>query len=137
MVRHRRDLWRAVGAVVLCAALLAGVPALLWWAAGWPLPTDVPSWGQVSSALTSSLEPGVVIDLLALVCWVAWGVLAWAVLVELAATVRGRTARRRRLVGPVQALAAWLVASITLFAAHPVGAADGSGLTARPRRSRW
>jgi DNA-binding SARP family transcriptional activator len=47
-------------------------------------------------------------------CWAAWAVFAASIVVETPAAVRGRTARRIPMAGPLQALASSLVAAVLL-----------------------
>lgn len=110
-----RRLGRGIGALLVLALLLAGIPVALWVFVGWPLPHSVPSWADVRSALTSSgVGDDVIVKGLALVCWVAWSVLAASVAAEVAGVVRCRGSRRIPLAGPFQVLAANLVAAVVL-----------------------
>jgi DNA-binding SARP family transcriptional activator len=97
-------------------ALLAGIPWGLWHWVGWPLPHTIPTWAEASAALTSNGVPDeLVINALAIVVWIAWANLCLAVVVETTALVRGRKALRLPLAGPLQPLAAHLVATVMLL----------------------
>lgn len=111
-----RRLGRGFGALLALALLLVGIPVALSTVVGSPLPQAVPSWSGIRSALTTSgVADDVIVKGLAVVCWIAWSVLAASVIVEVAGVVRGRGSRRIPLAGPVQALAANLVAAAVLI----------------------
>jgi DNA-binding SARP family transcriptional activator len=114
-------LLRGLAALVALVGLLAGLPVGLWVFIGWPLPHAVPSGAQLSRALTDPIPDQVLLNTVAILCWLLWAALVVSVAVETAAAARGRTARRLPALGPVQALAAWLVAAI-LVAMIPAGA---------------
>ena len=117
-VRPRwRDARTGALAALALALLLLGVPVALWALAGWPLPTSVPSWGDLGDALGTSHVPDTVLaKALAVVCWLVWIELAASVLVEAVALVRGRRAADVPLAGPLQKLAGRLVAAAALLA---------------------
>lgn len=110
-----RRLARSLGALAVLLLLVVGVPIALAFLVGWPLPHGLPSWEEFRSALTTS-GPGdeVIVKGLAVVCWLAWATLAASVVLEVAGVVRGRGSRRVPLAGPVQTLAANLVAAVVL-----------------------
>ncbi len=121
---------RALAAVVALMGLLAGIPWALAAGVGWPLPTEVPSVAEVGRALNQPIDAvpdEFILKALALVVWVAWGQLVVSVVVELVAAVHARRAARVPLAGPVQALAARLVAPLvvvlSLSGARPAMAA--------------
>lgn len=110
-----RRLLRGAGAVFVLTLLLVGVPAALSVLVGWPLPHALPSWAEVRSAFTSTGIPDdVLVKALAAVCWAAWAVLVGSVIAEIAGVARGRGSRRIPFAGPLQTLAANLVAAIVL-----------------------
>ncbi len=107
---------RGLGGLATLMVLLAGVPWGLWHWVGWPLPHALPTWTELGGALTSNGVPDqVVINTLAIVVWAAWAGLVVSVVAETVAVVRGRTARRVPLAGPLQPLAASLVATVLLL----------------------
>jgi DNA-binding SARP family transcriptional activator len=76
----------ALAAVV---AMVAGVPVLLWAIAGWPLPTRIPDWDRVVTALRQGdVAADVVIKVLACAVWVCWAQFVWAFAWELATQLR-------------------------------------------------
>ncbi len=114
MIRGSSKL-RGVGAALLLLAAVVGVPALLATVGGWPLPAGMPDWQRVSEALTQTSVPdSVLLDGVAIACWVLWAAFTAAVLEEALAVARGTTPRRLVPVGPMQALAAFLVGAIVL-----------------------
>jgi DNA-binding SARP family transcriptional activator len=107
---------RGLAGLAALGTLLAGIPWGLWHWVGWPLPHTIPTWAEASAALTSNGVPDqLVINALAIVVWIAWADLCLAVVVETAALVRGRQALRLSLAGPLQPLAANLVAAVMLL----------------------
>lgn len=122
-----RRLARGLGALAVLVLLLVGIPFALAVLVGWPLPRGLPSWDEFRSALTTP-GPGddVIVKGLAVVCWMAWAVLAASVAAEVAGVVRGRRSRRIPFAGPVQALAANLVAAAVLTLSPPAARAPSS-----------
>jgi DNA-binding SARP family transcriptional activator len=123
-------LLRGLAALVLLVGFLVGVPVGLWVFIGWPLPHALPTWNQLSRALTDPIPDQVLLNTLAVVCWLLWAGLAVSVAVEVVAAVRGRAARRLPVLGPMQGLAGWLVAAV-LFAVVPANGRATAG-TATP-----
>ncbi len=107
---------RGLAALATLVALLIGVPWALWHFIGWPLPHALPTWDQVSQALTSNGIPDeLLFNSLAVVCWAAWAALALSVAVEIPAAVGGVAAHRVPLAGPMQIFARHLVAAALLL----------------------
>lgn len=107
---------RGLAALASLVALLAGVPWALWHFIGWPLPHALPTWEQVSQALNSNgISDELLFNSLAVVCWAAWAALAVSVAAEVPAAIRGVTARRVPLTGPMQTVARHLVAAALLL----------------------
>jgi nucleoid-associated protein YgaU/DNA-binding SARP family transcriptional activator len=119
---------KAALAAAALGALLAGVPLALIALVGWPLPTRVPALEDVTTAFAhQSVDPHVLVKALALVAWVAWAQVAWAVVVEVRATVAGRIATAHHLLPGLQRHVARLVATVALgitsLTARPAAAA--------------
>jgi DNA-binding SARP family transcriptional activator len=107
---------RGVVALAALVALLGGVPWALWHYIGWPLPHALPTWEQVSQALSGNQLPEeLLFKSLAVVCWAAWAALAVSVAAEAQAAIRGVTARQLPLTGPMQILARHLVAAVLVL----------------------
>jgi DNA-binding SARP family transcriptional activator len=112
-----------VVALVTLIGLVAGLPVLLYWLGGDPLPHQVPSGHTIATQLlhrddTGAVFLGAVRDL----SWVAWAAFTAAVIAEAQAALRGRRAPRLRL-GGMQNAAGWLVAlTMIAFAGQPAAA---------------
>jgi hypothetical protein len=125
------DVGRGLLSLVGAAALVVGVPvALLAWV-GSPLPAEMPSLSEVTSALRDTYIPDeFLVKALALVCWLVWVELVASLLVEAVAHVRGRKAGNVPLSGGLQRGAARLVAGVALlgvlFATRGMQHDDGS-----------
>lgn len=116
LVRRLAAVPRTLAAVTLTGLLVVGVPAALWTQIGWPLPRQVPTVAELLDGLTAPLPDTVILNVLAVVCWLAWAQLTVGLIVETGAQLRGRAAPRLRLVGPMQALAARLVGAALVTA---------------------
>jgi hypothetical protein len=93
MRRATRDRAAGIAALVAVAALVVGVPILLVRIAGWPLPTSVPDWERVRRAVSQGDIPAnVVVNGLAVIVWLIWFQLVWALVWELAVNVPRLTA---------------------------------------------
>jgi DNA-binding SARP family transcriptional activator len=112
-----RRLSTAVAALLVIAALVVGVPLLLWRLVGWPLPGELPAPDGISRALTrSTVSDAVIIKTLALLGWSGWVLVCWSLATECWAVARGIPARRVRFAAPFQSLARHLVTSVSLLA---------------------
>ncbi|MGW4890719.1 LysM peptidoglycan-binding domain-containing protein [Kitasatospora sp. NPDC004240] len=120
---------RGLASLVALPALIVGVPLLLWRTG--VLPSHVPTWAEVTGALTSPDNGSLFLGALTLLGWGAWLSFVFSTAVEATALLRHRQAPRVRVLGATQRLAASLVAGVVLllptsaaFAAAPsVGAA--------------
>ncbi|SNS15506.1 bacterial transcriptional activator domain-containing protein [Actinomadura mexicana] len=130
--RSTGDVLAGIGALVLLAALMAGVPFALLTIFGSPLPDHVPS----ASDLTHKVGPGSLIAILVVLVWLAWIQLAACVVVEVYAGIRGvGVPARVPLAGGTQSLVHRLVvAALLLFTATTaiMPALAGGGLAQRP-----
>ena len=136
---------KGLAALGILVALVVGIPWALWHFVGWPLPHEVPSWSRFTTALEQhGISDRVLFDSLACVVWVCWAILAASVLAEVPAAVRGRTAPRLPIAGPLQPLVGHLAAAVLVagLAAMPRPMAGSghtplaAGLSAvRPRQS--
>ncbi len=113
-------LLRGLLALAALLGLLGGVPGLLVWFVGWPLPDHMPGLGELGTALTSPLDDRKILNILAILAWALWLLFLRDVLVEAILSAseaadarRGRPQPpRRRPVGPVRLVAAVLVGAI-------------------------
>lgn len=127
---------RGLGAFAFLAVLVAGLPWLLSTFVGWPLPTALPSPSEFGDALADRFIPeAVLVNGLAIACWVLWFQLTVSVLVEAISVLRRRQAPDVPLAGPLQKLAARLVAAVALLlvlAATRESAIERRPLTSAP-----
>ncbi|MFJ9174930.1 BTAD domain-containing putative transcriptional regulator [Streptomyces sp. NPDC102360] len=72
----------ALGMTAVMLALLAGMPYVLWRAAGNPWPDRVASWSELGERLMQPISDPLMIALLAVVGWVCWAAFAWSVIRE-------------------------------------------------------
>lgn len=114
--RRGAEVLRGVLALVALLALLAGVPALLATAVGWPLPTTAPTrdW------LTAAIDGQVLIDVFACAVWLAWSYFAVCMGVELRADRRRALAPHLPLAGGGQVLARRLIGAVLLMVSAAV-----------------
>jgi DNA-binding SARP family transcriptional activator/uncharacterized membrane protein YgcG len=117
-----------LGALLILLALIAGLPVLLYRLGGSPLPGHLPAAAQVGHALLHRDSASVVLSAVRDVTWIAWALFTLAVLAEVQAVLRRRTAPRLWL-GGMQTAAARLVA----LAALTFSAAPAATLLATPQ----
>lgn len=86
--RSLDPLRRLLALLVLVTAVL-GVPIGLGRLGGAYLPDEVPSWAQVTAALSGPDTGSVFLGLLVVTGWVAWACCALSVVVELVSQLRG------------------------------------------------
>jgi nucleoid-associated protein YgaU/DNA-binding SARP family transcriptional activator len=111
---------RRLLALGLLAVAVAGVPMALWWLGAAHLPDELPTWDQVTAALSGPDAGAVLLGTLVVVGWLAWGVFALAVAVELLAQVRGLPPLRLPGLAAPQQLAGLLVAAVLGAGAAPL-----------------
>ncbi len=122
---------RAVGTVVASLAVLVGIPVFLVLAVGWPLPRSVPSGDELVRAFQRQGVPvEVVMQILAVVVWIAWSQLVWATVIETIAYARGWSARGGIVPGVHQAarqlVAAFAFLAGTVLSVRPAPAAPAT-----------
>lgn len=135
---------RGLAAVAALLAIVAGLPALLIVAAPIGLPTIEWSLPGLTAALLSPDDGRLMLTLFKAVGWIAWAVLTVAIVIEVAAALRGRPAPTLRGLAMPQILARRLVsaAAILMLAASATvpasgtAIADGSSATAVPSAPR-
>ncbi|MFJ4500460.1 BTAD domain-containing putative transcriptional regulator [Streptomyces sp. NPDC088864] len=111
-VRTVGNLVRALLSLVVLAALLAGLPVLLWWATGTVLDNGIEDLTHLFSRQDTG---GAFLLLLAAAGWVGWAGFAFSVLLEIPAQLRGRSARRLSGLGASQRAAATLIGGILVL----------------------
>ncbi|MEV3854965.1 BTAD domain-containing putative transcriptional regulator [Streptomyces sp. NPDC050095] len=72
----------AAGTALVTLLLLAGMPWVLWQAAGVPWPEQITSWQDFTDALMEPMSAPWMIDLLALCGWACWAAFACSVVRE-------------------------------------------------------
>ncbi|MET7344129.1 LysM peptidoglycan-binding domain-containing protein, partial [Streptomyces sp. NPDC005547] len=111
-MRTVRNLIRALLSLVVLAALLVGLPVLLWWATGIVLDNGVEDLTHLFSRQDTG---GAFLLLLAAAGWVGWAGFTFSVLLEIPAQLRGRTVRRLSGLGASQRAAATLIGGILVL----------------------
>ncbi|MCU4185164.1 LysM peptidoglycan-binding domain-containing protein [Acidiferrimicrobium sp. IK] len=106
---------KGLAALVLLAALVAGVPLVLWHFVGWPLPHHIPSLSTIGHAVTRHGIPArTLVEALAVVVWITWAVLVASVAAEIPAALGGRRAPRLPIAGVFQPVTGRLVAAVVV-----------------------
>lgn len=146
--RRRRSALRAlpgaVGALLMLAVLLAGVPALLYYGTHAVAVMGGETHRSLRELLTSPDDGRLFLWALVGIGWIGWLCFAFSVLLEIPAQLRGRVARRLPAFGWSQRMAAGLVGAVIAllpvagasFAAVPgqlTGSAAPAQLVAAPQ----
>ncbi len=104
--------------ILITAVVVIGMPIVLLRIAGWPLPTKVPNFTNVSTAIQQQNIPSeVIIKALAVILWLVWMQLVWSLIWEIIYVgpklAKGLQARSAPMSSsPMQHLAARLVGGI-------------------------
>jgi DNA-binding SARP family transcriptional activator len=123
-----RLLARGTAGVVLLALSL-GVPVMLVAGIGWPLPASLPSWDEATVVLTSPPSGRLVLNTVAVLCWICWAAFISQVAADLAWMARHglrRPDRRTPLRGFTFALLAALLSGSFGTAAAVVAPLPGT-----------
>ncbi|WP_299956520.1 LysM peptidoglycan-binding domain-containing protein [uncultured Modestobacter sp.] len=118
-----QDLLRRLIAGVLLVAAVAGVPIALWELGGAYLPDELPSWEQVTTALSGPDTGALFLGLLVVIGWIAWACFTLSVTVELASQLRGLPPMRLPGLAAPQQMAGLLVAAVLGVGSGPLLAA--------------
>ena len=123
MIRFVARTFARLSYTAVLFGLVAGIPLGLIRYVGWPLPDHVPSLDELHWFANHWMSDHTVLDGVAVVLWPVWALFTIAVVLEVAAKIRGVQAPRLGALSPVQGLAAALVAGITAgaFATASVG----------------
>jgi len=108
-----RQLAEGLGAFVVLAAGLVGIPVLLATAIGWPLPHHLPGTAQVAGALRNSIPDTFWPHLFASLAWLAWAYFVFSVIAAVVAHLRGAGGSRRQRLGSHRTTSALVSAVIT------------------------
>jgi len=112
-----------LAALTVLAALVVGLPLVLYRFGGAPLPGRIPGWHDLAARLARRDEGGTALAVIRGCAWLAWLLFTACVLAEAQAAVRGRRAPRLRL-GGLQGAAAQLVALAALAFTAPAAIAS-------------
>jgi DNA-binding SARP family transcriptional activator len=116
-----------VGTTLLLAASTAGLPALLVVTTGPPVHGRLPAWHQIVATLGRPDNGSMFLGALRLITWIAWLAFTIAVLAEIQAAIRGRSAPHIPGLSPAQFLARALIAGlISTAGASPAFAASAA-----------
>jgi DNA-binding SARP family transcriptional activator len=121
--RRRRvgTVLRGIVALITLLVLVAGIPLLLYRLGGSPVPRRVLGWHQLEHILLRRDSGSIFLGAVRDVSWIAWAAFTLAVLTEIQAALRGRSAPRLRL-GGMQSMAGRLVALTMLTFTGPATA---------------
>jgi hypothetical protein len=127
---------RLAGALTLLG-LLAGVPAFLGLAFGWPLPTTIPTRGDGwQRLLTDPIPDTAILRLLAIAAWLLWAAFARALWIEARDAWRGvKTPHRLPGFHPLRTLASVLVVTIAAGTIATAASALPTAALAAPTRA--
>lgn len=114
MTRRIVDIAKGLLALATIAALLVGVPWLLLRMGGYPGTSLLKAFGD-PLASDSTRSEQLLAGTLGLIAWFCWVQVAYALVVEVVATARGKVANRAPLLPGIQAAAARLVTAATLI----------------------
>ena len=109
----RRQIAEGLGAAAVLVAGLAGIPAALVAAVGWPLMHHVPTGNQIAEALRSSIPDSFWPHLFATLGWLAWAYFVLCLVTTMVAHLRGRQHTWHPRLG--QAAAAGLVTAVMVL----------------------
>ncbi|WP_327591325.1 LysM peptidoglycan-binding domain-containing protein (plasmid) [Nonomuraea sp. NBC_00507] len=125
-IRPRRGLaamMRGLVALTVLVGLIIGAPVALYVLAGSPLPSGLPSLQQILAALSRPDDGTLLVAALKITGWAAWAAFTAAVLLEVAARLRGRaSATRVPGLGAMQRLAAHLITAVAVGLSSPAAA---------------
>ncbi|RBY97569.1 SARP family transcriptional regulator [Blastococcus sp. TF02-8] len=120
------NLLRRLLALLVLAAAVVGVPIALSQLGDAYLPDELPSWVEVTTALSGPDTGAVFLGLLVVIGWSAWACFALSVAVELVSQLRGLPPLRLPGLAVPQQLAGLLVAAVLGVASAPLLAAPAA-----------
>lgn len=109
------DRLRGLAASIVVLVLVAGPPVGLTRFVGWPLPTSIPGFDELTASARTGIDDMVIVNTLAVLGWLAWAQIALAFVIETASMVRNRQPRQLPLVPGIQPAAAQLLATAALL----------------------
>lgn len=130
-MRLRRTL-QGLGAIVVLAGTLVGLPVLLVAVGGNPLPEALPTLEEVRDALLRPDDGTLALAGAVVLGWLVWVAMAVSILVEVAWQLRGiRAPRLPGLALPQASVRGLVTAALALFIAAPLGL-DGAAAALEP-----
>ncbi|AHH98540.1 hypothetical protein KALB_5178 [Kutzneria albida DSM 43870] len=105
---------RGLLAVIVLLALVAGLPWALVHLVGWPLPDHVPTWDEVQAMLLNPMSPQLLLNILAVLCWIVWALFVFDVARCTVDAACGITWPQVSPSGPLRGLATTLIGTIVL-----------------------
>lgn len=105
--------------LLLLVALLVGIPMALVSFAPLHLPDTMPTWTQITQALTTPDNGIIIITIVAIIGWISWASFAVATILELPAAISSWTPPRLPAMSLQQDLAARLLTTIVVGFALP------------------
>jgi DNA-binding SARP family transcriptional activator len=129
MITRARTMLTGLAALTALAAVVAGLPVVLYRFGGSPLPAHLASWHRLATVLTSRDNGSLLLSVIRECSWLAWLLFTVCVLAEAQAALRGRRAPRLRL-GGMQNAASHLVALAALTFAAPAAVTLSASVTA-------
>ncbi|MDO5494315.1 MAG: LysM peptidoglycan-binding domain-containing protein [bacterium] len=118
---------KSLASLIVLVLLLVGVPIGLVTVGGSPIPTELPSTAELTSALSNPNWSALIGGILKYVGWFAWATFAISVVVGIPAAVKGVKAPRLRGFGAQQRLAALLLGAIVFTGAPQLALAAPAG----------
>jgi hypothetical protein len=123
-MRRLKDVLAGLAAIAVLLLLIGGVPYALATFIGWPLPRELPRLSL--ETLRSPVDATTLVNILALLVWLAWAQFTACVIIEVKAAASGAGMPGRvPLGGFSQLLARQLVAAVLLLSSSAAGLAPG------------
>jgi nucleoid-associated protein YgaU/DNA-binding SARP family transcriptional activator len=110
----RTEIAEGLGALLVIAVGLLGIPLLLTTIVGWPLPHHLPTTGQLHSAAGSQIPDTFWPKALAVIAWLAWGYFVFSFLTATIDVIRNRRRGTWRRAAGRTSMAALVSAVIVL-----------------------
>src|SRR5690606_14458382 len=111
-----------LGALVVLAGIVIGLPVLLLALGGNPLPTALPSLEEVRTALLTPDDGTLALAGVKLLGWLVWAALTASIILEAASALRGvRAPTLPVLALPQSGMRPLVIAAVALFITAPGG----------------
>ncbi len=122
-----RQTARALANLTWTLVVVIGGPIALAVFFGWPLPGQMPDWGEAISTPVQLIDPVVILNTFVCLAWICWAIVVSYVALDVVDAARGIGQRGHRI-GPLSTVAAKLVGSalIIIAVARPHPAASSA-----------